>query len=101
MGQPQHKVVYTEEEMRREVIATVARVDKSFLRVVHSTLSTYAEEQLEEDDLTVICEPDGTPVDVEVFEKEMQQSIDDARKGDKISIEDYKKKTEAWLNVTR
>jgi hypothetical protein len=101
MGQPQQKEVYTEEEMRSEIIATVARLDKSFLRVVHSMLSTYAEEQLEKDDLTVICEPDGTPVDVEKFEEEMQAAIDEPDEGNGTSVTDYKKKTEAWLGITR
>lgn len=86
--------------MRSEIIATVARLDKSFLRVVHSMLVTYNEEQELNEDELVGYEIDGTPIKKEDFLEEADRIVDEMENGKETPASEVYKKIESWLKPT-
>lgn len=96
MGQPQQKNHYTEEEMRSEIITTVEQMDKSFLRVVHSIMRTYAEENMLQESDIVDYDENGVPISRGEFLKEADSIREDVKKGNFVTLEELDKKHEAW-----
>ena len=106
MGQPQPKNHYTEEEMRREIIRTVARLDKSFLRVVHSMMRTYSEEIGGDDDTALTSGEDeqiidytidGTPIRENEFFEAADKGVEKVLNGGGTPADEFFKKKEEWL----
>ncbi len=103
MGQPQQKNHYTEEEMRREIISTVARLDKSFLRVVHSMMRTYTEEQVEIEKVNSIVgyEADGTPITAQELADQAEIVEEEVKSGATTPAKEFFKETIEWLENTK
>ncbi len=77
-------------EIRSEIELFLDQVDESFLKVVHSMLNTYLEQQK---DPVIGYEVDGTPVHASEARK---QFAEDLQKRDEfMSLEDFEKELEA------
>lgn len=87
--------------MRSEIIATVARLDKSFLRIVHSMLVTYNEEQEQSEDELVGHEIDGTPIHKEDFLETADNIVERTLKKGGTPAEEVHKSIEEWLIPTK
>jgi hypothetical protein len=98
MGQPKQKDQYTEEEMRSEIITTVERMDKSFLRVVHSMLRTYVEENRSHESDVLDYEEAGMPVFREEFLNEAKAIVAGVKVGDFVTLGALDKQHKAWLD---
>lgn len=99
MGQPQYEFI-DEEQMQRDIIEEVKLLDSKTLRLVHSMMKAHA---IERDlvDADQLYNPDGTPIDMDVFHEELQESLEAARRGEFVTLEDFKKETEEWLSTTK
>lgn len=81
-------------EIRAEINAYLEKVqDESFLKVVHSMLDTYVQEQ---EDPIIGYEIDGTPVRASAAREELLADVEAARNGEYITLEDFQKEVETW-----
>lgn len=88
-------------EIRSEIDNLLDRVqdkNESFLKVVHSMLSTYVQEQ---EDPIIGYEVDGTAITVSTFLEQADKAMADVERGEYITLEELKKESEQWLTRTK
>lgn len=88
-------------EIRSEIDNLLDRVqdkNESFLKVVHSMLSTYVQEQ---EDPIIGYEVDGTAITVSTFLEQADKAMADVERGEYITLEELKKESEQWLTLTK
>jgi len=85
--------------MRKEIIAMVARLDKSFLRVVHSMMLTYTEEreELEKQGPVIDHTIDGTPIREKAFYEAADKEVEKVLAGGGTPAAEVFEKKEQWL----
>ena len=88
-------------ELRTEIdslLDVVQNKNESFLKVVHSMLSTYAQEL---DDPVLGYETDGTPLTASAFLKQADEAMAAVEQGDYVTLEELEKESEEWLKPTK
>lgn len=88
-------------EIRAEIDNLLDKVqdkNESFLKVVHSMLSSYVQGQ---EDPVIGYETDGTPVTVSAFLEQADKAMAAVERGEYITLEQLKKESEEWLNRTK
>lgn len=88
-------------ELRAQINNKLEKVeDERFLKVVHSMLDTYVQEQEEEDFDHVIesipPSPDWKPMTEEAFMARLEESSAQFDKGEYLTIEELEKDMEQW-----
>lgn len=87
-------------KIRAEIARCLSLIqDERFLKVVHSMLNTYIEEQ--ETDPIIGYEAEGTGVTASTFVEQADAAIAAAKAGSGISAEELDKQSEQWLARTR
>lgn len=81
-------------EIRTEVHKLIDRLDDSFLKVVHSMLDTYVQEQ--EKEQIVGYDIDGNPLYANEAKEEYLKRVSAMKSGQSTSIEDLKKEASKW-----
>lgn len=98
MTDSQRPLSFSEEEMRREIIAEVSRMDTSFLRVVHSMMRTYAEErEMEEENPVIDYLIDGSPLRKKEFLQAADEGVEKVVNGGGTEADDFFQKKEKWM----
>lgn len=88
-------------EIRAEIDSLLDKVqgqNESFLKVVHSMLSTYVQGQ---EDPIIGYETDGTPVTASAFLEQADEAMAAVERGEYITLEELEKESEEWLNPTK
>jgi hypothetical protein len=86
-------------EIGDEIQSYIEQVkDESFLRVVHSMLSTYIHEQPES---IVSHDIDGTPRTSSVLTAILDAEIAAGERGEFMTIEDFQKESAKWGLITK
>jgi hypothetical protein len=88
-------------ELRTEIDDLLDKVqdqDESFLKVVHSMLSTYVKEQK---DPILGYETDGTPVTTSAFLAQADEAMAAVERGEYTTFAQLEKESEEWLKLTK
>ena len=86
-------------EIRNEIQSYLDKVqDESFLKVIHSMLGTYVQEQ---EDPIISYDIDGTPRTASELTSILDAEVAAARKGEFITIEDFQKQSAKWGQLTK
>jgi len=87
-------------EIRTEIKNYLEQIkDESFLKVVHSMLNTYVNEQME--DPVVGYDMDGTPLYASEAKKLFEEDLKAVEQGEYITREDLRKEAATWLKPTK
>lgn len=98
MENSQRSVHFSEEEMRRDIIAEVSRMDASFLRVVHSMMRTYAEErETIHDEAIIDYTIDGKPIRKKEFLDAADEGVENVINGGGTPADEFFQKKEKWM----
>jgi hypothetical protein len=94
-------------DMRNEVAIWLNDLDDNFLAAVHAMVGTYASKQnaeVEEADDDPIVSYDvvtGTPRTASELTAILDKEVEAARRGEYITLEDLRKKSNQWLASTK
>lgn len=81
-------------QLRKEITSKLAKVDMTVLRAIDAMLDVYTKDI----DNCQLYEPDGTPVDMDSFGKQLQDSIEEADAGNIVTQSELNKTVETWLS---
>ena len=85
-------------DLRADLHQLIDQLDDRFLRAVHSMVSVYQES---EEDPILSYDLDGTPRKASELTAILDAEVEAARKGDYITIEDFKKESATWGQHTK
>ncbi len=88
-------IMTSTEQIRQEIDQYLDQVDESFLKVVHAMLTTYTEEQ-DDDDLIIGYDINGKPLHAEEAKEEFQKRVDAVKSGKYLTVEQLRKASESW-----
>jgi len=80
-------------QIKTEIHQIIDRLDESFLKVVHSMLDTYIQQQ---DDSVIGYDIEGNPVKADKAKEEYKARLDKIKKGKYSTIEQVAKESTEW-----
>ncbi|MEM6261364.1 MAG: hypothetical protein AAGI38_02570 [Bacteroidota bacterium] len=84
-------------EVRKQIDQYLDQVDENFLMVVHAMLETHVEQE----QAIVSYDIDGTPRTAEELSKILNERVKAAERGEYITLEELREKSNAWLKRTK
>ena len=88
----------TSTELKAEVYQLIDRLDEPFLKVVHSMLGTYVQQQ---EDPIVGYDIDGTPRTASELTAILEAEIEAVQRGEYVTIEEFQETSAQWGKHTR
>lgn len=86
-------------ELREQIEQYLNQVDPDFLAVVHAMLGTYVKQKQEAS--IVSYDVDGTPRTAKELTKLLDKEVEAGRRGEYITLEELRKKSDSWLKHTK
>jgi len=83
-------------EIRSQIDGYLEELDESFLKVVHSMLSTYIKEQKEH---IIGYDVNGKPVTANAAKAQYEKDLQNVKKGRYVTLEDVREKSKQWLKL--
>lgn len=82
-------------EIRNELHRLIDQIDERFLKAIHSMVSVYQAEE------PIGYDVDGAPIYGSELAEKLDKEVEEAKKGNYITIEELEKRSEKWITPTK
>lgn len=85
-------------ELKEKLHQRIEEADESLLKIMHAMVEAYVAEQ---EDPIVGYDIHGNPKRAGMMKEQLRQEVERAEKGEYITVEELRKKSDEWLKRTK